>query len=68
MSGYELAAVGIAAGLILALAILTVWAIRPDTGIRITRVGWFVERERFPELGEDGEATQQWPRPPGPAG
>jgi hypothetical protein len=64
MGGYELAAVGIAAGLVLALAILTVWAIRPDTGIRITRVGWFIERERFPVDGEADEATQRWPRPP----
>jgi hypothetical protein len=64
MSGYELAAVGIAAGLIFALAVLTVWAIRPDTLIRISRVGFYIERERFPELENVGEATEQWPRPP----
>jgi hypothetical protein len=50
---------------VLALALVLAFRlIRRDSGIRITRLGVFVERERFDDEPVDDDPTQEWPQRP----
>jgi hypothetical protein len=60
-------ALGLMGAVLLALALyLAFRLIRRDSGIRVTRLGVFVERERFHDVhdvmeGQEGDETKEWP-------
>lgn len=68
-AGVELSLIG--AAVVVVLLVLGYRLVRRDSGIRVTRLGVFVERERFEDVdgrddGEpDGEITREWPASPG---
>lgn len=51
---------GIAAVVLVVLLVLAYRLLRRDSGIRITRLGVFVERERFDD--DQDELRDDWPR------
>ena len=56
---------GIGLGVVIVLAVLAVIAmligakiLRREQQIRLTRLGWFIERERFPD--DEDERRKEW--------